>query len=105
MFGRSDTFPLGEQIALIIPAFFQENHVPFLKDILPSRLDEPFGYDNLQIELQAGDSQRATAAANTNRARSRPMLGLCSLILRASTGASAYGGWDSNPHVPKDNAF
>jgi hypothetical protein len=45
----------GEQIALVIPAFFQGNHAPFLKDIIASRLDEMFGYDGLTIVLEPGE--------------------------------------------------
>lgn len=44
----------GDQIALIIPAFFQENHVPFLESILSGRLEELFGSDGVVIELQPG---------------------------------------------------
>lgn len=45
----------GEQIALVIPAFFQSNHVPYLKDVLESKLDEVFGFDDLSIVIEPGE--------------------------------------------------
>jgi hypothetical protein len=50
MFAGTD----GEQITLIIPAYFQTNHTPYLNDILGTRLSELFGAD-VPFRLDPGE--------------------------------------------------
>jgi hypothetical protein len=44
----------GEDITLVIPAFFRENHVPFLLDILGTKLPDLFEYET-ELVLDPGE--------------------------------------------------
>lgn len=59
MFAGTD----GEQISLIIPAFFQAHHAPYLNDILRTRLRDLFGAD-VQFRLDPGELERSSTGAN-----------------------------------------
>jgi hypothetical protein len=59
MFAGTD----GEQITLVIPAFFRFHHVPFLEGVLVSRLDDFFGEEVVSFRLEAGELERS----NTGR--------------------------------------
>lgn len=50
----------GEQITLVIPAFFRPRHIPFLTSILASRLEDFFGEGQLEFRLEAGELERST---------------------------------------------
>ena len=54
MFAGTD----GAQITLIIPAFFQAHHLPFLDGVLASRLADVFGESEVSFRLEAGELKR-----------------------------------------------
>jgi hypothetical protein len=58
MFAGTD----GEQITLIIPAFFQAHHRPYLIDILATRLRDLFGAD-VPFRLDPGELETSSAGA------------------------------------------
>jgi hypothetical protein len=60
MFAGTD----GEQITLIIPAFFQAHHMPFLNGILKSRLGDFFDEDQVSFRLEAGELERSQGGSN-----------------------------------------
>jgi hypothetical protein len=45
----------GEQISLIIPAFFLTQHTPYLNGVLPSRFEKLFGERPVEFRLDPGD--------------------------------------------------
>lgn len=48
----------GEQITLIIPAYFQPHHTPYLNDILETRLKDVFWAD-VPFRLDPGELHRS----------------------------------------------
>jgi hypothetical protein len=55
----------GEAIVLIIPAFFQSHHVPYLTSVLESRLDQFFDLESVSISLIAGERTRTSYEEGT----------------------------------------
>jgi hypothetical protein len=45
----------GEQISLIIPAFFLSHHTPYLNDVLASRFEALFGEADVGFRLDPGE--------------------------------------------------
>jgi hypothetical protein len=53
----------GERIVLIVPAFFEAHHVPYLQGVLEARLAALLG-ENVHLELQPGELARTPSSAN-----------------------------------------
>jgi hypothetical protein len=54
----------GEQIVLIVPAYFQSHHVPYLGGVLESRLSEFFNNDSVSFSLSPGELARTTTSTS-----------------------------------------
>lgn len=54
----------GEQLSLIIPAFFQSHHVPYLNDILASRFRDLFGDTDVKFRLDPGKWTRTDTSSS-----------------------------------------
>jgi len=56
----------GERIALIVPAFFEPHHVPYLTGVLESRLAELLGED-VELSLRPGRRESTGSSVNFER--------------------------------------
>jgi hypothetical protein len=56
----------GERIVLMVPAFFESHHVPYLTGVLQPRLTELFD-DDVELTLQAGRRTKTRSSVEFER--------------------------------------
>jgi hypothetical protein len=56
----------GERIVLIVPGFFEPHHVPYLTEVLESRLAELLG-EGVELSLRPGRREKTGSSVDSER--------------------------------------